>query len=445
MNIFTPFVIHYNRKSISKLLNKRINFFKEKRVNEFNRHFDIIFQNIGLLNMITSAFPYLTLLLFIASTLVYIESTTKAKIFEYLPAIVILYFTIMILSTLGLWSTINEEGKIIYSDNVTAVYKAFKSNLLPAMIFLMLLQSDIRRILKLGKKILLTFFLASLSISLGFIIMFALLHNSFEPEAWKTFGSLSGSWMGGTGNMLAIQEALELNGDKMGNVLLIDSIDYAIWVMTLLALVPFAKRFNHWTKADGSVLETLGTTLNQESEQKTINFPSLFMLLGVALMVSVIAQAIASTLPTTSFLTQTTWVVIFATLAGVVAGVTPLSKEASAQPLANMMLYLIVALIASRANFSQLTNAPLYIMAGFMIITIHASIMVIFAKLFKLDLFSLGVASLANIGGVASAPILAGAYNRALIPIGVLMAMMGYIVGTFMGLGVSQVLKMIAL
>jgi uncharacterized membrane protein len=83
-------------------------------------------------------------------------------------------------------------------------------------------------------------------------------------------------------------------------------------------------------------------------------------------------------------------------------------------------------------------------MAGFMIILIHATIMLIFAKLFKLDLFSLGVASLANIGGVASAPILAGAYNKALIPIGVLMAMMGYIVGTFMGLGVSQVLKFIA-
>jgi len=108
------------------------------------------------------------------------------------------------------------------------------------------------------------------------------------------------------------------------------------------------------------------------------------------------------------------------------------------------MLYFIVALIASRANFAELSQAPLYIVAGFMIILIHASIMIIFAKLFKLDLFSLGVASLANIGGVASAPILAGAYNKALIPIGVLMAMMGYIVGTFMGLGVANILQIIA-
>jgi uncharacterized membrane protein len=385
--------------------------------------------------MITTAFPYLTVLIFIASLLVYIEEKTETKFFDYLPAIVILYFTVMTLSTLEVWEK---------TDEINHAYKAFKSNLLPAMIFLMLLQSDIRAILKLGKKILLTFFLASLSISLGFIIMFALLQNLFEPDAWKAFGALSGSWMGGTGNMVAIQSALNLPDSKMGYVLLIDSIDYAIWVMILLALVPFAKQFNHWTKADGTILRKLGSKLNNSKEEKSINFPTLFMLLGLALMVSVIAQQIAPLLPTTDFLTSTTWIVIFSTTAGILAGMTPLSKESSALPLANIMLYLIVALIASRANFAELTEAPLYIMAGFMIITIHVIIMVIFAKLFKLDLFSLGVASLANIGGVASAPILAGAYNKTLIPIGVLMAMMGYIVGTFMGLGVSEILAHLA-
>ncbi|MCH9739739.1 MAG: DUF819 family protein [Epsilonproteobacteria bacterium] len=385
--------------------------------------------------MIETAFPYLTLLLFIASTLVYIEQKSRAKLFEYLPAIVILYFSVMTLASLEVWTK---------TDEINAVYKSFKSNLLPAMIFLMLLQADIRNILKLGKKILLTFFLASLSISLGFIVMFALLHNFFEEGAWRAFGALSGSWMGGTGNMVAIQSALNLPDSKMGYVLLIDSIDYAIWVMILLALVPFAKRFNNWTKADGTILETLTSKLDNENSKKSINFASLFMLLGLALMVSLLSQQIASFLPTTDFLTKTTWMVIFATVAGILFGMTPLSRHASASPLANIMLYLIVALIASRANFAELTQAPLYIMAGFMIIVIHGATMVIFAKLFKLDLFSLGVASLANIGGVASAPILAGAYHKALIPIGVLMAMMGYIIGTFMGLGVAKILMIIA-
>ena len=385
--------------------------------------------------MIQTAFPYLSILLFIASTLVYMEYKTKARVFEYLPAIVILYFTVMALSSLELWTK---------TDEINLAYKAFKSNLLPAMIFLMLLQADIRKILKLGKKILMSFFIASFSISLGFILMFALFHNLFDEGSWKAFGALSGSWMGGTGNMVAIQSALELPDSAMGYVLLIDSIDYAIWVMILLALVPFASKFNRWTEADGSVLDTLTSTLEIDNKKESINFPTLFMLLGLALMVSVISQTLALYMPTTSFLTKTTWIVIFATIIGIAMGMTPISRHSSASPLANIMLYLIVALIASRANFAELTEAPLYIIAGFTIIAIHAIIMVIFAKLFRLDLFTLGVASLANIGGIASAPILAGAYHKALIPIGVLMAMMGYIIGTFMGLGVARVLMMIA-
>ncbi len=386
--------------------------------------------------MIQTAFPYLAILLFIASILVYIEEKSKAKLFEYLPAIVILYFTVMTLSSLNLW---------IKTEEINSTYKAFKSHLLPAMIFLMLLQADIRNILKLGKKILLTFFLASLSISLGFIIMFALLHNFFETEAWKAFGALSGSWMGGTGNMVAIQSALNLPDSAMGYVLLIDSIDYAIWVMILLALVPFASSFNRWTKSDESILKNLTKKLHNDNEKKEpINFPSLFMLLGLALIVSALSQEMALLLPTSNFFTTTTWIVLFATTIGILFGMTTLSRLASASPLANIMLYLIIALIASRANFAELTQAPIYIMAGFLIILIHGAIMILFAKIFKLDLFTLGVASLANIGGVASAPILAGAYHKTLIPIGVLMAMMGYIIGTFMGLGVSKSLMIIA-
>jgi len=386
--------------------------------------------------MIENGFTYLAVLMMIGSAIVYTEKKSQHKLFEYLPAIVIIYFVVMLLSTFGLWEK---------TESVTATYKTVKSNLLPAMIFLMLLLADMREIFKLGKKMLLTFLLASTSIALGFIGMFTLFQSSFGAEAWKPFAALSGSWMGGTANMVAIQGALDLPDSAMGYTLLIDSIDYAIWVMILLALVPFAKKFNHWTKADTSVIDAVGAKLAQKEEsKKPMDFSSIFLLLGSALLVSALAQYGASFLPTTSFLTTTTWIVIIATLAGIVFAMTPLAKISGSSELANIMLYLIVALIASRANFTELTEAPLYIFAGFVIITIHLVIMVIFAKLFKLDLFSLGVASLANIGGVASAPILASAYSKALIPIGVLMAMMGYILGTFGGLMVGKALEMIS-
>lgn len=383
--------------------------------------------------MIEHGFTYLAVLVIIGSSIVYTEKNSKNKLFEYLPAIVIIYFVVMLASTFGLWEK---------TESVTATYKTVKSNLLPAMIFLMLLLADMREIVKLGKKMLLTFLLASVSIALGFIGMFTLFHTSFGIESWKAFAALSGSWMGGTANMVAIQGALDLPDSAMGYTLLIDSIDYAIWVMILLALVPFAKKFNLWTKADTSVIDEVGERLAlKEENKKAIDFASLFFLLGTALLVSALAQYGASFLPTTSFLTTTTWIVIIATLLGIIFAMTPLAKISGSSELANIMLYLIVALIASRANFSELTEAPLYIFAGFVVIAIHVIIMVIFAKLFKLDLFSLGVASLANIGGIASAPILASAYSKALIPIGVLMAMMGYILGTFGGLMVGKILE----
>ena len=386
--------------------------------------------------MIENGFTYMAVLMLIASSIVYVEKKSQYTFFEYIPAIVLIYFTVMLASTFGLWEK---------TESVTSTYKAIKSNLLPAMIFLMLLLADMREIFKLGRKMILTFVLASVSIALGFIGMFALLHSYFEHDAWKAFAALSGSWMGGTANMVAIQGALNLPDSAMGYTLLIDSIDYAIWVMILLALVPFAKKFNLWTKSDTSIIDEVGERLAlKEDQKKPMDFASLFFLLGTALFISSISQYMATYLPTTSFLTTSTWIVIIATLSGIFLAMTPLAKISGSSELANIMLYLIVALIASRANFSELSQAPLYITAGFIIIAIHVIIMVIFAKLFKLDLFSLGVASLANIGGVASAPILASAYSKALIPIGVLMAMMGYIFGTFGGLMVGKILEMTA-
>jgi uncharacterized membrane protein len=387
--------------------------------------------------MIENGFTYISVLMLIASSIVYVEKKSKLKLFEYLPAIVILYFTVMLASTFGVWEKNSE---------ITASYKALKSNLLPAMIFLMLLLADMREIFKLGKKMLLTFVLASVSIALGFVGMFSLFHTAFTPDAWKAFAALSGSWMGGTANMVAIQEALNLPDSAMGYTLLIDSIDYAIWVMLLLALVPFAQKFNTWSKADTSLIDEVGARLHaKESEKKPIDFTSLFMLLGLGLMVSTLAQYGASFLPSSAYVSHTTWVVILATFTGIVFAMTPVAKLSGASELANILLYLIVALIASRANFYELTQAPLYIVAGFVVLLIHSLIMVLFAKLFKLDLFTIGVASLANIGGVASAPILASAYSKALIPIGVLMAMLGYILGTFGGLMVGSVLESIKL
>lgn len=384
--------------------------------------------------MITKGFTYVAFLLFFASMLVLAEKKSKSNFFNYVPAIVVLYFTAMLLSTFGVWQN-NKE--------ITAVYKGLKDNLLPAMIFLMLLRCDMRKIIKLGPKMLIGFFSASISIAIGFIVTYAIFKRFYEADTWKAFAALAGSWMGGTGNMVAVQGALNVPDSKLGYTLLMDSINYSIWVMFLLWLVSFAPKFNKWTKSDTKIIDEIGEKLSKDQEKmrKEIEFSDLIILLGLSLFVSAISQYFGVLLPQTVFFQGTTWTVLIATSIGIILAMTPVANIPGSSQLSNIMLYTIVALIASRANFAELTKAPIYIISGFSILGIHFLISILAAKVFKLDLFTCGVASLANIGGVASAPILAAAYSEALVPIGVLMALMGYIIGTGGGLLVGKILS----
>lgn len=384
--------------------------------------------------MITKGFTYVAFLLFFASLLVLAEKKSKSKFFNYVPAIVLLYFTAMLLSTFGVWQN-NKE--------ITAVYKGLKDNLLPAMIFLMLLRCDLRKISKLGPKMIIGFFSATISIMIGFVATYAMFKGFYETDTWKAFAALCGSWIGGTGNMVAVQGALKVPDSKLGYTLLMDSINYSIWVMFLLWLVSFSPKFNKWTKSNTKLIDEIGEKLSKDNEvmRKEIDFADIIGLLGLSLFVSAISQYIGGMLPQSVFFQGTTWTVLIATFIGVVCAMTPIAKIPGSSQLSNLMLYTIVALIASRANFLELTKAPLYIVSGFVILGIHAILLTISAKIFKLDLFTCGVASLANIGGVASAPILAAAYSEALVPIGVLMALMGYIVGTGGGLIVAKILS----
>lgn len=385
--------------------------------------------------MITSGFTYLAVLLFITAVIVQLDRRYKA-FFEYVPVIVVLYFLVMTLSTAGLWQK---------SDEVNLYYGQLKDNLLQVMIFLMLLRCNIREVFKLGPRMLLGFFSATATICLGFIVVFAAFRSHWEPHTWKTFAALCGSWIGGTGNMVAVQKALEVPDSQMGYTLLMDSVNYAVWVMVLLACVPAAHRFNRWTGADTSQIDEVGAQLAREqtTAHAEMEFHHLVLLLGVGFLIAALCKATAGYLPTWSFLSTSTWVVMLATVAGVAGGLTPLGKTPGISMLSNLILYLMVALMGSRANFSELTQAPFYIFCGTLIIGIHAVSLALIAKLLRLDLFTCGVASLAHIGGVASAPILAAAYSEVLIPVGVLMAMMGYIVGTGVGLLVGQILSLL--
>jgi uncharacterized membrane protein len=386
--------------------------------------------------MIDDGFTYLALLLAIAGCLKLAEQARLVRLLDYVPGIVVLYFAVMVLASLGLWQN---------NDEINALYRGTKSNLLPAMIFLLLLKTNLRQIARLGGRLLAGFLAATASIMLAFVVVFLVFRGLLDSGAWQTFAALSGSWIGGTGNMVAVQGALQIPPASMGYTLLVDSVVYALWVVLLLALVPFAHRFNAWTRADAALLGQVGSELGESGQPgQGPNVGQLGFLLGISLLISAAVQAAAPWFPTGEFLTTTTWTVILVTILGIGAAQTRLGEMAGSEELAGVMLYAMVALIASRANLAELSQAPLYILAGMSILLLHAAIMVGAARLLKLDLFTCGVASLANIGGVASAPILAAAYSRTLIPVGVLMAMLGYVLGTGCALLVARILSGLA-
>ena len=392
--------------------------------------------------MITDGFQFIALLFFVSGIVIYLEKKFKNGIFfKYIPALVIIYFGAMILSTLGVWDM-----------NVESVSKArsvLKDAILPSMIFLMLLRADLRDIAKLGPRMIISFFTATFTIMIGFVVAFLIFKGSLASNAPLTFGALAGSWVGGTQNMVAVQQAVGLEGSGMGYTLLIDSIDYSIWIMFLLFLVPFANKFNKWTKADTSKIDNINEHLTAKFStiSKEITFQDIFFLLSVSLGVTAVTGIMGNELvkvPALAFMGATGWTIIITTILVVIFAMTPLARIPGSPEVSNVLLYMLIGLIASNANFMELTQAPAYILAGFVILIIHGVLMAIIGKVFKLDLFTCGIASLSNIGGVASSPVLAAAYSQSLVPIAVLMALIGVITGTFFGIGVAKFLTLLA-
>ena len=390
--------------------------------------------------MITNGFTYVAVLLFMAAVLVTLEkkSTGKAAtFFKYVPAVVLCYLIAMVLCTLKVWDL----------GETKPAYSALKNNLTYAMIFAMLLRCDIRKVIKLGPKMIIGFLCATATIITGFIVAFLLMKGVIGSDAWMGLGALCGSWIGGSGNMVAVQAALDISEADMGYALVIDSIDYSLWVMFLLWAINLAPKFNKWTKADTTKLDEVSASLEEEAKLNTNppTFQSLILLIGCSFLVSAIASNVGSSIAgVINFADKATWTVLFVTVVALIAAGTPLGKVAGSQEVSNLLLYSVIGLLASRASLLELGDAPAWILTGFIILAIHAVLMLVICKLLKLDLFTAGVASLANIGGTASAPVLAGSYSGSLVPVGILMALMGYVVGTPLAVLCANIMRMLA-
>jgi uncharacterized membrane protein len=381
--------------------------------------------------VIHTVWPYLAVMLLSAGLFPALERRYGWKLFSVLPPIVLTYLLVTALAVSGLWQV---------NDEIHAAQSMLVARLVPALLFLLMINCDLRAIWALGPRVLAVFACTSISLFVAFISTFLIYHRWLPGDTWQPLAALSGSWVGGTANMIAVKQSIGMSDGLLAMSLLTDALCYSMWVVVLFSVARLAPAFNRWTRAKSSgdlevaVAKPTGPTTSD----------SVLLWLGMALLAAALAGWLATKLPTSSMLSTTTWTILLATGAGLVIAHTPLARYPGAGTISGALLIGVVAVLASQSNFQGIAAAPLYLLCGVTIIAIHAVLLVGFAKLFRFDLFLCGISSLAHIGGVAATPILAASYSKALVPVGILLALLGYILGTGFGIVVGHIMSTLA-
>ena len=381
--------------------------------------------------MIQTVWPYLALMLLAAGTFPALERQFGWRIFNVLPPIVLTYLLVTALAVSGLWRN---------TDEIQAAQATLVARMVPALVFLLMINCDLRAIFALGPRVLAVFACTSVSLFTAFILTYLMFRHWLPGDAWHPLAALSGSWMGGTANMIAVKQAIGMSDTHLAMSLLTDALCYSMWVVVLFSVARLAPAFNRWTRATSSAELAVAETRVDSGPTPD----SVLLWLGLALLVAAGSAWLGDRLPVSGMVSPTTWTILLATAFGLIAAHTPLARLPGAGKISSTLLIAVVAVLASQSNFEGMGRAPLYLLCGVSIIAIQAVLLALFAKLFRFDLYLCGISSLAHIGGVAATPVLAATYARPLVPVGILLALLGYILGTGFGLLVASVLSMLA-
>jgi uncharacterized membrane protein len=272
-----------------------------------------------------------------------------------------------------------------------------------------------------------------------------------DPEAWKGFASLSGSWIGGTANLLAMQESVEASASTLAPLLVVDVVAGYGWMGVLIFLSAYQERFDRWVGADAGQIEKLNARMEAvESERTPADTGDFALIVGIAISAAVGARLTGDLLPelgTPTIITSGTWAVLIVVTAGLLLSFTPLQdiERKGASKIGYFALYLLLTSIGAKADLMAVLEVPLYLVTGVVWIGIHIIVLLLAARWLRAPLFFVATGSMANVGGAASAPIVAGVYLPAMAPVGLLMGVAGYILGIYAALGCGWLIGQVAL
>ncbi|NMH67009.1 DUF819 domain-containing protein [Shewanella salipaludis] len=378
------------------------------------------------------------------------------KFYRFVPALLLCYFLPSLLNTFG-----------VIDSEASKLYFVASRYLLPACLVLLILSVDLKAILGLGPKAVIMFLTGTLGIVIGGPIAL-LLTSVFDPEliggngpdaVWRGMTTLAGSWIGGGANQAAMKEIYDVGGHIFSVMVTVDVIVANLWMAVLLFLASKAKEIDARTGADTSAIETLKAKVEQYHAENA-RIPSLrdlMLIVAVGFGVTGLAHLAADFLgpyfeanyPWTEDYSLTSkffWLVVIVTSIGLAMSFSPMRhlEAAGASKVASAFLYILVATIGLHMDVTKIVDTPVYFLVGIVWMLVHAGLMLLVAKLIKAPLFYLAVGSQANVGAAASAPVVAAAFHPALAPVGVLLAVFGYALGTYMAWLCGQLLQFVA-
>lgn len=343
-----------------------------------------------------------------------------------------IYFVPMLANTVGLLPA------------ESSVYGALTRWVLPGALVVLLLSADIRGIVKLGPTALGVMAASVGGIMIGAPVVMLIYRQWLGADAWQAIGPLSGSWIGGSANMVAVKEGIGTPDDIFKLLIITDTIIPYAWMGLLIALSAHQEKFDRWNKSNTGLLDDLVRHANNNPESRIVRYTP-----GGAIAITAIALAGAgfavwasSALPAVkNVVNPVAWSVIIASIIGIGLSFSPIRKLQShgSNRIGFFLLYLVLASIGAKTNLSFMGNLPIFLIAGATWILIHAACLLFAVRLLRAPMALAAAASQSSIGGPASGPVIAGIYHPDLAPVGLLLAVLGNISGTFLGLTTAQV------
>ncbi|MCB9756854.1 MAG: DUF819 family protein [Candidatus Omnitrophica bacterium] len=388
--------------------------------------------------MIRSPYLLISFLLVTEIAVLYVSSHRSfKKYFSFLPAVFWIYFLPMLCSILG------------WIDSKSPVYQMISNWFLPASLILLLLSADIKSILRLGRPALIMMLAGSLGIMLGMPLVFWLVKPWVGSAMWSGFGALSGSWIGGSANMIAVKQAIGTSEAVFTPMVIVDTIVPYVWLGFLLIASGFQWQFDRINRSNRTILDDLSVRaagfVQQGQVQRSWN--RIAVICFLAIVGALLARFIGMSLPIIkNVLSAYAWTIIVASSIGIGLSFTPARQleKNGASKIGYFFLYFVLTTIGAKAGMVNASAVLILIGAGFLVVLFHAGVIVLAARIIRAPMFLAAVASQANIGGVASAPIVAEMYQPGLACVGLLLAILGNIMGMYLGIITAQLCRMAA-